>query len=68
MKKVRHKHNKKRNTAFLYEALIKELTESIVRKNEEKKKNIVTILKEHFRKGTLLRKELNLKGVCCISQ
>ena len=31
------KHNKKRNTAFLYESLIKELTKAIVRKQEEKK-------------------------------
>ena len=31
------KHNKKRNTAFLYETVIKELTKSIVKKNNEKK-------------------------------
>ena len=29
------KHNKKRNTAFLYEALVKELTKSIVHGNKE---------------------------------
>ena len=30
------KHNKKRNTAFLYECLIRELTKAIVRENVEK--------------------------------
>ena len=60
MKKVRHKHNKKRNTAFVYEALIKELTESVVQKDDSRKKEIVSIIKEHFKKGSLLRKELDL--------
>ena len=35
------KHNKKRNTAFLYECLIKELTKSIVRKDETRKQKII---------------------------
>lgn len=54
------KHNKKRNTAFIYEALIQELTKSIVSKDTEKKKTIVSILKEHFSKGKILNKELSL--------
>ena len=29
-------HNKKRNTAFLYEALVRELTESVVKNNKNK--------------------------------
>ena len=54
------KHNKKRNTAFLYECLIKELTKSIVR--EDKKRQVITkkIIKEFFNKNTELRKELIL--------
>ena len=54
------KHNKKRNTAFLYECLIKELTKAIVR--EDKKRQIITrkVLKEFFNKNSYLRKELNL--------
>ena len=54
------KHNKKRNTAFLYECLIKELTKAIVR--EDKKRQTITknILKEYFYKGSLLKKELAL--------
>ena len=57
---MKNKHNKKRNTAFVYEALIKELTESVVQKDQNRKKEIVSIIKEHFKKGTFLRKELDL--------
>jgi len=52
------KHNKKRNTAFIYEILTRELTKSIVDKNTEKKNKVVTILKEHFSSTTILAKEL----------
>jgi hypothetical protein len=54
------KHNKKRNTAFLYECLIKELTKAIVR--EDKKRQLITkkILKEFFNKNKELAKDLNL--------
>jgi len=54
------KHNKKRNTAFLYECLIKELTKAVVR--EDKKRQIITkkILKEFFYKGSILKSELEL--------
>ena len=58
MKKT--KHNKKRNTAFLYETLVIELTKSIVQKNERRKKQISEMLKAHFDQGTSLRKELDL--------
>ena len=39
------KHNKKRNTAFLYESLVKELTKSVVRQLSERKIKIVQIIK-----------------------
>ena len=54
------KHNKKRNTAFLYECLIKELTKAIVR--EDKKRQTITknILKEFFHKESVLKEELSL--------
>jgi hypothetical protein len=42
------KHNKKRNTIILYETLIRELTKSILEENEEKKKKVLSILKEFF--------------------
>ena len=54
------KHNKKRNTAFLYEALVRELTKSVVANDSDKKARILAIMKEHFAVGTLLRQELQL--------
>ncbi len=55
-----NKHNKKRNTAVLYNILIQELTKSIVKKDEKKRNNLLIVIKEHFKKGTILNKELRL--------
>lgn len=60
MEKQKMKHNKKRNTAFLYETLVQEMTKAIVSKDEEKHQSILLILKEHFSKGKLLHHELSL--------
>jgi hypothetical protein len=54
------KHNKKRNTAFLYECLIKELTRAIVREDKQTQLTTKSILKEFFYKGSTLKKELTL--------
>ena len=54
------KHNKKRNTAFLYESLITELTKAIVRGQEEKKQKVLEIIKKYFTSGTILKKELEI--------
>ena len=54
------RHNKKRNTAFLYEVLVRELTKSIVNNNDDRKNTILRIVKEHFAAGTALKKELQL--------
>tara|TARA_R110000824_G_scaffold28157_4_gene94843 strand:+ start:60 stop:887 length:828 start_codon:yes stop_codon:yes gene_type:complete len=54
------RHNKKRNTAFLYETLVKELTKSVVNNDVKKKKAVLSILKEHFKKGSALGNELTL--------
>jgi len=54
------KHNKKRNTAFIYETLTRELTKAIVSNAPAKKKNIVSLIKEHFAHGSVLREELRL--------
>ncbi len=54
------KHNKKRNTAFLYECLIKELTKSIVRKDESKKAKVLSIIKENFNTKSTLKHDLEL--------
>lgn len=60
MQRQKNKHNKKRNTAFLYEVLVKELTKNVVDKDEQKKQIVVSILKECFSKGTVLHEELSL--------
>ena len=57
---MRLKHNKKRNTAFVYEALVRELTESVVKNNKNKQNKIVTILKDHFCGESMLKEELDL--------
>ena len=54
------KHNKKRNTAFLYEVLTKEVAKAIVAKDIEKKKSLLSLMKEFFSKGKVLRQELEL--------
>ena len=55
---MKAKHNKKRNTAFLYEALIRELTKAVVAKNSNKVSVIQGIIRESFGPETALRKEL----------
>lgn len=57
---MRLKHNKKRNTAFVYEALVRELTESVVKNNKNKQNKIVSIIKEHFSGDSVLKEELEL--------
>ena len=54
------KHNKKRNTAFLYEALVRELAKSTIKKDADKKNTIVSILKEFFNGKNPLARELKL--------
>ena len=57
------KHNKKRNTAFIYEVLARELTRAILDKNHQRKNKVVSIMKEYFSKGSLLWEELELYKV-----
>ena len=57
------KHNKKRNTAFIYETLTRELTKSIVAKASAKKAAVVSILKGYFSKGNPLAEELELYAI-----
>jgi hypothetical protein len=54
------KHNKKRNTAFLYECLVKELTKAIVRNDTNLKSKITEVIKQNFNKGTILKKDLEI--------
>ena len=54
------KHNKKRNTAFLYEAIIKEATKAIIDGDQSKKDKIIALIKENFTRDSLMRKDLLL--------
>ena len=54
------KHNKKRNTAFIYESLVKELTKAIVDKDVERKNTIFSLIQECFVPSSPLAEELVL--------
>ena len=56
----RNRHNKKRNTAFLYEALLKEVTKAIISGDKKTKRTAISILKESFAPKTILSEELEL--------
>lgn len=60
IEKPKHKHNKKRNTAFLFETLVKELTKAVVYGQKDRQKTISGLIKEHFRKNGPLDRELTL--------
>jgi hypothetical protein len=54
------KHNKKRNTAFLYECLIRELTKAILKEDKQRQTKVKGLLREFFTKGKVLANELGL--------
>jgi len=56
---VKTKHNKKRNTGFVFEALVREMTKSVLENDKDAQKEISAILKEHFAPDTELAKELD---------
>ena len=53
-------HNKKRNTALIYEIMVKELTRASVRKNTTNTSKIISLLKEFFSVGKPLKRELDI--------
>lgn len=55
---MKFKHNKKRNTAFLFEALIKEMAKSVVSDDTMRQNKIARIIKRHFQKRGVLYKDL----------
>ena len=59
-KKPKFRHNKKRNTAFLFESLVKDLTKAVLNKDKERQTKVVKVIKEHFAVGTNLEAELKL--------
>jgi hypothetical protein len=57
---MKMKHNKKRNTAFLFETLTRELTKEVLKKDKDKQNKVIAIIKEFFNKDRILYKELQL--------
>ena len=57
---AKFKHNKKRNSAFLYEVLIQELTKSVLSKNIEMQSKITLLIKEYFSRDSMMYRELKL--------
>ena len=54
------KHNKKRNVALIYEQLIRYISRSLVEGKNDRAKLAMSIVKEHFSKGTHLYREFRL--------
>ena len=54
------RHNKKRNTIFLYEALVREVVKQTLNKDISRRNNAVVALKAFFSPSTELGKELKL--------
>lgn len=57
---MKSKHNKKRNTAFLYEVIVREITNCVLEKKEQEKKFLIHVCKSYFAKESILKKELDL--------
>jgi|2_EtaG_2_1085320.scaffolds.fasta_scaffold14195_2 hypothetical protein len=57
---MKFKHNKKRNTAFVFESLVREVVKSIISEDLKKKNVIVTTIKKFFNKDTELYRELQI--------
>ena len=57
---VKFRHNKKRNSAFLYEILIHELTRAVLAKNDNLKNKITNLIKESFSRNSMMYRELKL--------
>ncbi len=55
---MKTKYNKKRNTAFVYEALIREGTSAILQGDHERKNTVVKLIKKHFASDSILYKDL----------
>ena len=55
---MKSKHNKKRNTAFVFEALSREATVAIIKGDHQRKEKVVSIVRKHFTGNSLLKKDL----------
>ena len=56
---MKFRHIKKRNSAFVYEALIKEATVAIIKKDTARKETAARLIKKHFNSNSVLKKDLD---------
>ena len=54
------RHNKKRNTAFVFEILINEVSKASMHNENEREQNVLNIIKKYFHKGSILKEELEI--------
>ena len=57
---MKFKHNKKRNTAFVFESLVREVAKNVIAENIEKKNIVVSTIRKFFNKKTEQYKELQI--------
>ena len=62
---MKARHNKKRNSAVLFEVLVREFAKSAIKKDTKRKEIVLSLMKEHFKSGTLLAKELEHYKTLC---
>ena len=55
---MKNRHNKKRNTAFVFEALSREATVAIIKGDAKRKEKVVSIVRKHFTGDSILKKDL----------
>jgi len=56
---MKTKHNKKRNTAFVFEALVREATVAILKNDSETRDKATKLIRKHFKVGSALKKDLD---------
>ena len=65
---MKFNHNKKRNTAFIYEVLINELSKTALNKKSIKEDQTTKLLREFFNNSTILKKELEIYNSLNVSR
>lgn len=55
----KNKHNKRKNTALLYECVLKQITLELLEENNDKVKKLTNVIKKYLKSG-ILKKELSL--------
>ena len=54
---MKYSHNKKRNTALIYEMLVREITRAMMNENKARQSQITNMFKRYFNKNAILGRE-----------